>query len=179
MPWKKVQLFLVHFGLNFWSKFRHWEGSTKAKTLNPFGRRSKYIPAQRQLRRYTYVSKIVWFRYDYGMMVWKWYDCMTSVWWFVSCVCEWRKCKQLWIKYTHFFLFSSNYEIQHKALPQVFGFCNFFISQHDLRISWRPLKTSSLNLQSWLGLMLCVLVYPWRPWRAKVFFFILSFINNI
>ena len=37
-----------------------------------------------------YISKIVWFLYDYGMMVWKWYDCMTSVWWFVRCVCEWR-----------------------------------------------------------------------------------------
>ena len=46
----------------------------------------------------------------------------------------------------------------------VFGFCNFFAFQRDLRISWRPLKTRSSNLQLWLWLMLCILVYPWRPW---------------
>ena len=46
------------------------------------------------------------------MMVWKWYDWMIVVWWFVSCVCEWRKCKQLWIKYTHFFSFSSNFKLR-------------------------------------------------------------------
>ena len=45
--------------------------------------------------RNIYVSKIVWFWYDYGMMVWKWYDCMTSVWCFVSCVCEWVQLKKL------------------------------------------------------------------------------------
>jgi len=82
------------------------------------------------------------------------------------------------VKKTHT-LFLVFFKLQNttQSTLKVFGFCNFFISGNDSRISWRPLKTRSLNLQSWLGLMLCILVSPWRPWRAKVFFFILSFIN--
>ena len=130
----------------------------------------------------AYVSKIVWFWYDYGMVVWKWYDCMTSVWWFVSCVCEWVQLKKLQTVvnkvHTVFLVFFKLRNIT-QSTSLSFRFLQLFHIRKWLDIPWRPLKTRSSNLQSWLGLMLCILVYPWRPWRAKVFFFILSFINNI
>ena len=37
---------------------------------------------------------IVWFWYNFGMMVWLWCDCMTSVWWCDSFVCECCECIQ-------------------------------------------------------------------------------------
>ena len=139
-------------------------------------------PGSLRLEKFIYVSKIVWFWYDDSMMVWKWYDWMIVVWWFVSCVCEGVQLKKLQTVvnkvHTLFLVFFKLWNTTQSTL-KVFGFCNFFISRHDLRTSWRPLKTRSSNLQSWLGLMLCIIMSPWRPWRAKVFFFILSFINNI
>ena len=48
---------------------------------------------QNQSNLETYVSKIVWFWYDFGVMVWKWYDWMIVVWRFERCVCEWRIAK--------------------------------------------------------------------------------------
>ena len=54
-----------------------------------------YIHNLRNIILETYVSKIVWFRYDYGMMVWKWYDWMIMVWWFVSCVLEGVQLKKM------------------------------------------------------------------------------------
>ena len=111
------------------------------------------------------------------MMVWKWYDCMTSVWWFVSCVCEWRianSCKESTHTFSRF-LQTPKYHTKHSFK---FQFCNFCTSHHDSRISWRLPKTRSKHLQSCFGLMFYILGLIWRPWRAEVFFFILS-INNI
>ena len=100
---------------------------------------TKIIPKLIELR--TYVSKIVWFRYDYGMMVWKWYDWMIVVWWFVRCVCEWRitnSCEQS----THtFFSFSSNSEIPHKALFKFSVFATFSYQEMTRQYPedlWRP-----------------------------------------
>ena len=125
-----------------------------------------------KIRTYVhiYVSKIVWFRYDDGMMVWKWYDWMIVVWWFVSCVCEGVQLKKLQTVvnkvHTLFLVFFKLWNTTQSTL-KVFGFCNFFISRHDLRTSWRPLKTRSSNLQPWLGLMLCILVYPLKTLKSK------------
>ena len=83
------------------------EPSHRSHTITPLSNHhTKIIPKSIHLRNiciYIYVSKIVWFRYDYGMMVWKWYGCMTSVWWFVSCVFGGVQLKKLQtvVKKTH------------------------------------------------------------------------------
>ena len=102
---------------------------------------------------------------------------MTSVWWFVSCVCEWRianSCEESTHTFSRF-LQTPKYHTKHSFK---FQFCNFCTSHHDSRISWRLPKTRSKHLQSCFGLMFYILGLIWRPWRAEVFFFILS-INNI
>ena len=67
-----------------------YKPSHRSHTIIPLSNHHTIIIPKSHNLRNIYVSKIVWFWYDYGMMVWKWYDCMTSVWWFVRCVCEWR-----------------------------------------------------------------------------------------
>ena len=113
------------------------------------------------------------------MMVWMWYDWMIVVWWFGSCVCEWVQLKKLQTvvnKVHTLFLVFFKLRNTTQSTSLSFRFLQLF---HFTTWLKNFLKTRSLSLQSWLGLMLCILVSPWRPWRAKVFFFILSFINNI
>ena len=124
---------------------------------------------KRQFRRHMFLSSIdfsmimVWW-FESGMIEWLWCDGLQVVY---AKENNWRKCKQLWTKYTHFFLVFFKLQNTTQSTPYFSGFCNFFISGNDSRISWRPLKTRSLNLQSWLGLMLCTLVYPLKTLKTK------------
>ena len=43
--------------------------------------------------------------------------------------------------------------------------------------TWRTMKTTAKRLQPRSGLLLYTPVYPWRPWRAEVFFLFLYQIN--
>ena len=127
--------------------------------------------------RNTYVSKIVWFRYDYGMMVWMWYDCMTSVWWCDSFVCECCECIQI-----EEIAKKCNKTKNRLKEPQKISltfFCNISPNTatrgfpEDL---WRPEKNVFGRDLVCLRVSMCIY---WRPRRAKVLFFILSYQRNI
>ena len=127
---------------------------------------------------YIYVSKFEWFWYDYGMMVWMWYDCMIVVWWFGSCVCECceriqieeiaKKCKtKNRLKEPQKTSLTFKFFLQHFPNTATRGF------PEDL---WRLGKNVFSRDLVCLRVSLCIY---WRPWRAKVLFFILFYQRNI
>ena len=72
-----------------------YKPSHRSHTIIPLSNHHTIIIPKSHNLRNICISKIVWFRYDYGMMVWKWYDWMIVVWWFVSCVCEGVQLKKM------------------------------------------------------------------------------------
>ena len=128
----------------------------------------------------TYVSKIVWFRYDYGMMVWKWYDWMIVVWWFGSFVCECCECECIQIEEIAKKCKTKNRLKEPQKISLTFKFFRNISPNTATRGFPEDLWRLEENVFSrdlvCLRVFLCIY---WRPWRAKVLFFILSFINNI
>ena len=130
---------------------------------------------QNQSNLETYVSKFDWFWYDFGMMVWMWYDCGDgSEVVFVNVVnaykskklqrnvkqkIDWKNHKKISLTFKFFCNISPNTAT--RGFPE------------DL---WRLEKNVFSRDLVCLRVSLCIY---WRPWRAKVLFFILSFINNI
>ena len=127
---------------------------------------------------YTYVSKFDWFWYDFGMMVWMWYDCMTSVWWCDSFVCECCECIQIEEIAKKCKTKNRLKEPQKISLTFKF-FCNISPNTatrgfpEDL---WRLEENVFSSDLVCLRVSLCIY---WRPWRAKVLFFISLYQRNI
>ena len=124
-----------------------------------------------------YVSKFEWFWYDYGMMVWMWYDCMIVVWWFGSCVCE---CECIQIEEIAKKCKTKNRLKEPQKISLTFKFfCNISPNTatrgfpEDL---WRLEENVFSRYLVCLRVSLCIY---WRPWRAKVLFFILLYQRNI
>ena len=111
------------------------------------------------------------------MMVWMWYDCMTSVWWCDSFVCECCECIQI-----EEIAKKCNKTKNRLKEPQKISltfFCNISPNTatrgfpEDL---WRPEKNVFGRDLVCLRVSLCIY---WRPWRAKVLFFILLHTKKI
>ena len=106
------------------------------------------------------------------MMVWMWYDCMIVVWWFGSCVCEcceWVQIEEITKKCK-----TKNRLNEPQKISLTFKFfCNISPNTatrgfpEDL---WRLEKNVFSRDLVCLRVSLCIY---WRPWRAKVLFFIL------
>ena len=119
---------------------------------------------------------MVWW-FESGMIEWLWCDGLEVVY---AKENNWRNCKQLWTKYTHFFLvfFKLRNTTQSTSLNsrflQLFHFTRWL--ENFLKTSEDQVIKPSAVIRFDVCVSSCL---PWRPWRAKVFFFILSFINNI
>ena len=105
------------------------------------------------------------------MMVWMWYDCMIVVWWFGSCVCEcceWVQIEEITKKCK-----TKNRLNEPQKISLTFKFfCNISPNTatrgfpEDL---WRLEENVFSRDLVCLRVFLCIY---WRPWRAKVLFFI-------
>ena len=103
----------------------------------------KYFISTTHQHKYIFLSSIdfsmimVWW-FESGMIEWLWCDGLEVV--YVN-EYNWRNCKQLWTKYTHFFSFSSNSEIPHKALFKFSVFATFSYQEMTWQYPedlWRP-----------------------------------------
>ena len=107
------------------------------------------------------------------MMVWMWYDCMTSVWWCDSFVCECCECIQIEEIAKKCKTKNRLKEPQKISLTFKF-FCNISPNTATRGFPediWRvEKKVFSRHL---VCLRVSLRIY-WRPWRAKVLFFISS-----